>query len=226
MWSIKVAIQLHWFPWSPYCEKWVYCRLCFVEFDSESPRSKFEQEHGQTDGQNIAGDDYAASITSLVPGVKNSRLWMVLNSTRCNRFTTAGCLRSDSGWIYQIRACAESIRSELVILECSFLIISVWRRKSKAVSFRYFITVKEEIFVSEKFRTFPSNSFRMEFNFVLWNWPKKGKTRRGDRKACKPGGRKFGMEINFIHFQLYESYEIKFPTKISSFTVRRNIWTS
>ena len=51
---------------------------------------------------------------------------------------------------------------------------------------------------------------------------KKGKTRSGDRKACKPGGRKFGMEINFVHlkfFQLYESYEIKFHTKISSFTV-------
>ena len=28
-------------------------------------------------------------------------------------------------------------------------------------------TVKEEIFVGEKFRTFPSKTFRMEFNFVL-----------------------------------------------------------
>ena len=36
-------------------------------------------------------------------------------------------------------------------------------------------TVKEEIFVGEKFCTFPSTTFRMEFNFVLSNWPKKGK---------------------------------------------------
>ena len=30
-------------------------------------------------------------------------------------------------------------------------------------------TVKEEIFVGEKFRTFPSKTFRMELNFVLSN---------------------------------------------------------
>ena len=40
----------------------------------------------------------------------------------------------------------------------------------------------------------------MEFNFVLSNWPKRGKARRDNRKACKPGGRKFGMEINFVLF--------------------------
>ena len=45
------------------------------------------------------------------------------------------------------------------------------------------------------------------------------KTRRDDQKGWKPGGRKFGMKINFIHFQLYESYEIKFPSKNSSLTV-------
>ena len=39
---------------------------------------------------------------------------------------------------------------------------------------------------------------------------KKGKARRDDRKACKPGGRKFGMEINFVRFQIYESYEIPY----------------
>ena len=38
--------------------------------------------------------------------------------------------------------------------------------------------------------------------FVLSNWPEKVKTRSGDRKACKPGGRKFGMEINFIHISI------------------------
>ena len=33
---------------------------------------------------------------------------------------------------------------------------------------RFFVgTVKEEIFVGEKFRTFRSKTFRMEFNFVL-----------------------------------------------------------
>ena len=61
-------------------------------------------------------------------------------------------------------------------------------------------TVKEEIFVGEKFRTFPSKTFRMELNFVLSNWPKTGKTRKDDRKACKPCGRNFGMEINFVQF--------------------------
>ena len=30
-------------------------------------------------------------------------------------------------------------------------------------------TVKEEIFVGEKFRTFPPKTFRIEFNFVLSN---------------------------------------------------------
>ena len=49
-----------------------------LEFDGGSQRSKFEQKHGQTDGPKIAkkfpDDDDAASITSLAPGVKNSRL--------------------------------------------------------------------------------------------------------------------------------------------------------
>ena len=42
--------------------------------------------------------------------------------------------------------------------------------------------VKEEIFVGEKCRTFPSKTFRMEFNFVLSEQPSK---RRDDRKVCK-----------------------------------------
>ena len=33
------------------------------------------------------------------------------------------------------------------------------------------------------------------------NDPQK-KNRWDDRKACKPGGRKFGMEINFVHFSI------------------------
>ena len=79
-------------------------------------------------------------------------------------------------------------------------------------------TVKEEIFVGKKFRTFPSKTVRMELNFVLSEWLKEVKT-RDDPKVCKPGGRKFGMENNFVLFLFYESYEIKFHTKISSFTV-------
>ena len=61
-------------------------------------------------------------------------------------------------------------------------------------------TVKQEIFVGEKFRTFPFKTVRMEFNFVLSNWPKKGKSRRDYWKACMPGWRKFGMEIIFVLF--------------------------
>ena len=48
---------------------------------------------------------------------------------------------------------------------------------------------------------------------------KRSKDKKKLSKVCKPGGRKFGMEINFVLFLFYESYEIKFPTKISSFTV-------
>ena len=43
--------------------------LFFVELDGESPRSKLEQEHGQTDsqkGQKISGDDDAAGTMSQV----------------------------------------------------------------------------------------------------------------------------------------------------------------
>ena len=53
-------------------------------------------------------------------------------------------------------------------------------------------------FVGEKFRTFPLKTFRMEFNFVLSEWLKKVKTRRDDRKACKPGGTNLGMEFSFV----------------------------
>ena len=59
-------------------------------------------------------------------------------------------------------------------------------------------TAEEEIFVGEKFRTFSSWTFRMEFNFVLAEWPKRVNAGRDDRKACKPVGRKFGMDINFL----------------------------
>ena len=79
-------------------------------------------------------------------------------------------------------------------------------------------TVWSEVRRRNRLATAPS---RMEFNFVLSEWLKEIKTRRDARKVCKPGGRKFGMEINFVLFLLYKIYEIKFPTKISSFTVAR-----
>ena len=79
-------------------------------------------------------------------------------------------------------------------VRCQKAFPMTWRKKEVCD------TVKEEIFVGEKFRTFPFKTVRMEFNFVLSNWPKKGKARRHDRKACKPGGRKFCMEINFVLF--------------------------
>ena len=51
--------------------------LNFVLLAVESQRLKFEQEHGQTDGQNgqkLSGGEDATGSTTLVPGVKNSRL--------------------------------------------------------------------------------------------------------------------------------------------------------
>ena len=51
--------------------------LFFVKLNGETLRSKFEQECSQTDDRKrptTAGDEYAAGITSLVPGIKNSRL--------------------------------------------------------------------------------------------------------------------------------------------------------
>ena len=62
-------------------------------------------------------------------------------------------------------------------------------------------TVKEEVFVGEKFRTL------YRFKPFVWNSlsdsqnrPKQVNTARDDRKARKPGGRKFGMETNFAPF--------------------------
>ena len=71
-----------------------------------------------------------------------------------------------------------------------------WQQKNKGN------TVKEEIFVGEKIRTFRSKTFRMELNFVLSEWLKEVKTRRDDWKVCKPGVRKFGMEINVVLFSI------------------------
>ena len=64
-------------------------------------------------------------------------------------------------------------------------------------------TVKEEIFVGEKISYFSVQSVSYG-NLISYSEidQKKGKIRRDDRKVCKRGGRKFGMEINFVHFQL------------------------
>ena len=59
----------------------------------------------------------------------------------------------------------------------------------------------------------------MKLNFVLSEWLKEVKTRRDHRKVCKPGGRKLVWKLISYFFLFYESYEIKFCTKISSFTV-------
>ena len=123
-------------------------------------------------------DGYACALQ--VPGEKD----LVLDPdliTRLNHFTTATFLK-----VFFLERLVTSLYS--TVAPCSAIVN----------------TVKEEIFVGEKFRTFPSQTFRMEFNFVLSNWPKKVKTRSGDRKACKLGGRKFGMEINFVHFSIIQ----------------------
>ena len=80
-------------------------------------------------------------------------------------------------------------------------------------------TVKEEIFVGEKFRTFPSKTFRMELNFVLSNWPKTEKVKKTIERPANHAEEIFVWKLISYIFGLYESYEIKCPTKISSFTV-------
>ena len=115
--------------------------------------------------------------------------------------------------------CLSVTRRSVALISCAFSGGgSVWKRKTKRKDWnggeltktsraacwheKKIATVKEEIFVGEKFRTFPTKTFHIEFNFVLSNWPEKVKTRSGDWKACKPDGRKFGMEINFVHFSI------------------------
>ena len=62
-------------------------------------------------------------------------------------------------------------------------------------------TVEEEIFVGEKFRTFLSKTFRMEFNFVSRN-DEESKNKKRRSKDCKPGERRVRMEINFVLFSI------------------------
>ena len=84
------------------------------------------------------------------------------------------------------------------------------------------LTVKEEIFGGEKFRTFPSKTFRMELNFVLSNWLKTGKQEKTIERPVNRAEEILVWKLISYIFELYESYEIKFPTKISSFTVLIN----
>ena len=76
---------------------------------------------------------------------------------------------------------------------------------------------KRRNFLRKKVCVFPSQTYHTEFIFVLSN--RQEETAGGDRKACKPGGRKFGVESNFVNFSIIRNYEIKFPMNISSFRV-------
>ena len=49
----------------------------------------------------------------------------------------------------------------------TYYIMYKWKLKPLENCFMNKIIVKEEIFVGEKFRTFPSKTFRMELNFVF-----------------------------------------------------------
>ena len=63
-------------------------------------------------------------------------------------------------------------------------------------------TVKEEIFVGEKFRTFPFKPF--VWNLILYSQnDEKSKIKKRQLKAYKPGERKVSMEINFALFFNY-----------------------
>ena len=82
-----------------------------------------------------------------------------------------------------------------------------------------FVTLYCQV-LKRKISTFPSKTFRMELNFVLSNWPKKWK--KPEKTIERPANHAEEILvwklISYI-FELYESYENKFPTKISSFTV-------
>ena len=75
-------------------------------------------------------------------------------------------------------------------------------------------TVKEEIFVGEKFRTLGMTKDSKESKT-------KSKNRRskGIMPQAKQVEENLVWKLILYFFQIYESYEIKFPTKISSFTV-------
>ena len=80
-------------------------------------------------------------------------------------------------------------------------------------------TAKEKIFVGEKFRTFLYKTFCTEFNFMLSGRP--DPLAQSPSRGRSPQSTKENLVWNLVScfFHLYESYEIKFPTKISSFTV-------
>ena len=80
-------------------------------------------------------------------------------------------------------------------------------------------TVKEEIFMGEKFRTFPYKTFRTKFNFVLSG--SGGPARAWAFTRALPLKMEEYLVWNLISyfFQSHESYEIKFLTKISCLTV-------
>ena len=94
--------------------------------------------------------------------------------------------------------------------------------------------VKEEIFVCEKCRTFPSKIFRLEFNFVLSERPKNERREETIEMPASQVEENLVWKLVSYFLQLYESYnnnnnnnnnnnyesyEIKFLTKNSSSTV-------
>ena len=133
-------------------------------------------------------------------------------------------------WIVQMFL---SVRSSLLIWHCSIVplfcclqkstVNQDWGRKAndilKHTKGQLQFSVKEEIFVGEKFRTFPSKTFCMELNFVLSNWPKTGKQEKKIERPVNHAEEILVWKIISYIFELYESYEIKFPMKISFFTV-------
>ena len=109
-----------------------------------------------------------------------------------------------------------SLQSHQAEMHCDRLVVAIKRwpaseRKKASTLFRttqspaswLAITVKEENFAGEKFCTFFFQSHSYGIYSYSRNDQKKVKTRGDDRKACKPGGRKFGMEINFVLFFKY-----------------------
>ena len=79
------------------------------------------------------------------------------------------------------------------------------------------VTVKEEIFVGEKFRTFLSKTFRMKFNFVL---SKKVKARRDRSKGLQTRWKKiwYGNLFRTL-FNYMKATKLNSLREISSFTV-------
>ena len=72
--SLSLSLSLSLSPKVPHAQ---YRKRFRASYNGEGPRSKFEREDGQTDGQKwpkISGDDAARPAWVMVPGVSSSRL--------------------------------------------------------------------------------------------------------------------------------------------------------